>query len=436
MNLDGLHRFVRNLCREVGVEEAVFGDLATEYMRFDFNGTGSLEVNEVYKLVKFALRAHCKARGLLEGASHTVPMKGLRQAGYRLSRLLGEGNQGVAWLAVDSHNHEVCLKMYEKGKMNTSGIEELKDEFETLQLLECAYIARAFEIFQDTSCYYIVGEPYFGGSFETVKTKAAHQGVSLTEDWWRRLFRQCFEALSFMHQQAMMHCDIKEPNLMIRSDNYMAPQAVLIDFGVAKAMVSPDTTGCCGTPGYIPPETWVQRKWFPGGDVFSMGVVMLQVLTDKVPASSGVRTSQTPGGIFLEGTSTYRQVAEVTRTRHPPVQLIPRAISGITEVVLATLRKDLMSRLRAPQVLAHPWFSSSATEAAAETGRESLVASQNVVGVEEESDTTDGVSARHPFATVGITKSFLDAFDATDLKDHSPHAEALLALREIQRGQQ
>jgi len=272
-----------------------------------------------------------------------------------------------------------------------------------------------------------------------VKARATQQGVSMTEDWWRCLFRQCFEALSFMHQQAMMHCDIKEPNLMIKTGSFMAPQAVLIDFGVAKAMASPDTTGCCGTPGYIPPETWVQRRWFPGGDVFSMGVVMLQVLIDKVPASSGMRTRQTPGGIFLEGTCTYREVAEVTRTREPPVQLISQAYSRLTEVVLATLRKDLMSRLRAPRVLAHPWFSSLATEAAAETGRKSLVASQCKVNGEkgslEDSDTTSGVSARHPFATVGITKSFLDTMDRKDLKEGvSPHCEALLALREVQCG--
>jgi hypothetical protein len=168
-----------------------------------------------------------------------------------------------------------------------------------------------------------------------------------------------------------------------------------------------------------------------------MGVVMLQVLIDKVPASSGMRTRQTPGGIFLEGTCTYGEVAEVTRTREPPVQLISEALSGLTEVVLATLRKDLISRLRAPQVLAHPWFSSPATEAAAEMGRKSLVASQFKVagkeGLLEDSDDTSGVSAREQFATVGITPSFLDIMDSKDLKEGSAsHCEALLAPREIQ----
>ena len=66
---------------------------------------------------------------------------------------------------------------------------------------------------------------------------------------------QGLNALFHLHGHAMMHCDIKEPNMMIKSSDFKQPHICLIDFGIARAMAD-DSTETCGTPGYIPPETW------------------------------------------------------------------------------------------------------------------------------------------------------------------------------------
>ena len=73
--------------------------------------------------------------------------------------------------------------------------------------------------------------------FMTLQKKAADQGVVMTEDWWKRIFLQCLEALLFMHQQAMMHCDVKEANLMLRQAEVSRPDVVVIDFGVYPHML-------------------------------------------------------------------------------------------------------------------------------------------------------------------------------------------------------
>merc|ERR1712232_590405 len=152
----------------------------------------------------------------------------------------------------------------------------------------------------------------------------------------------------------MMHCDIKEPNIMLKTTNFHRPEVVLIDFGVSKTMVMTNSS-LCGTPGYIPPETFDTGKWFPRGDVFSLGVVMPQVVCDKIPPT-GMRTLQTPGGIFIEGCADMPQIQHATKTRRPPFNLFPNHMHGLSSLVQKLLEKQVRSRPSAPQALKDPWF--------------------------------------------------------------------------------
>jgi serine/threonine protein kinase len=268
----------------------------------------------------------------------------------------------------------------------------MQDEIETMQLLACKNIARTFEIFQDPQHVYMVNEVYGGGDLTKVEQNARRKGVSVSEDWWRLIFRQCFEALQFMHQQAMMHCDIKEPNLMLRNENYGTPQVVLIDFGVATAMTAKDTGNVSGTPGYMPPETMAQGKWFPGGDVFSMGVAMMQLMTNKVPDEALARQGKMIG-IFLEGCTNIEDVKRVTNTRQPPFQLMPKQYPGLTQLCMRCLEKNPRSRPRAPVALKDPWFGQGEAP--------------DMTPVEQR------MMPQHPMATVGITDEMLQATPAT-----------------------
>merc|ERR1740138_632412 len=105
------------------------------------------------------------------------------------------------------------------------------------------------------------------------------------ESWWRGLFAGCCDGLAYMHGKSLMHCDIKEPNIMIaQNDDYRRPKTVLIDFGLSTNFCS-GTGGACGTSGYIPPETIQTGDWYPKGDVFSMGIVFFQLMVGSVPTN-------------------------------------------------------------------------------------------------------------------------------------------------------
>jgi serine/threonine protein kinase len=227
-----------------------------------------------------------------------------------------------------------------------------------MQLLGCKNIAKTFEIFQDPMNVYMVNEVFLGKDLCKVEQHATSKGVQVSESWWKGIFRQCFEALPFMHQQAMMHCDIKEPNLMLRTENYANPEVVLIDFGVSKAMAARDDGMCSGTPGYMPPETMNTGKWHARGDVFSMGVVMMQLLTHKVPDEDKAKLGILIG-IFLDGCGTMDDIKTAVNSRVPPFHLMPPQWPGIKQICKTCLDKDFRNRKKAPVILKDPWFESA-----------------------------------------------------------------------------
>jgi len=276
--------------------------------------------------------------------------------------------------------------------MTAHAVEDLTHEYQALKLLQCEVIAGASEMFQDDIFYYMVGDVYNGGDFCTLKRRALGQGVNFTEDWWRDVFYQCLEGIAFMHEQAMMHCDIKEPNLMLRNCDFSQPKVVLIDLGVSTCMAKLDNGSPQGTPGYVPPETLETLMWFPRGDLFSMGVVIMQVITDKVPDLEVARDRDTPGGIFHEGCLSAKEIFTATCNREPPFHLMPEEYPLLSALVARLLQKKRKDRPTAPGALQDPWFAPLVGE---DAGCETWAATEAY----------RGLRPKNRFATQGITKS-------------------------------
>jgi len=159
------------------------------------------------------------------------------------------------------------------------------------------------------------------------------------------------EALAFLHGHGIVHCDVKEPNLMIKTGNYHKPEVVLIDFGVAQKAASADRTVIYGTPGYIAPEVWDVKTWCPKGDMFSLGVVFLQLLIDRVPSSSS------RCGVFVENTTNFREVRTATQTREIPFDSMPCSHTHLREFVEQMLERDPSVRPSAADLLCDGWIS-------------------------------------------------------------------------------
>jgi len=341
-----LPKFLEKVARKLDVPITAFDNLELVFM-YDFAGDGALEFKEAYTLVKDKLARYRKTLG-----GHPVihvPEKTPEEAGFTVIKVMGTGGQGTAKLVKDKHDKEKVLKVYPKGSTNATSLADLQEEMEHMLKARHSNIAVCHEIFQDAKHLYMVNDAYMGGDLESLQQRAAEQGIEQTEEWYLCIFQQAFAGLDFLHRSCIVHCDIKEPNIMVKRAEYESPKIVIIDLGMAGALQP--VRGVCGTPGYMPPETWSYGAWFPRGDVFSMGVVCFQMLTNCVPNQAIGRL-----GLFQRGCRSIPEVAQATKTLEPPFRDLAHYSQQVMEWLPACLAKDFRVRPKPAEVLAKSWF--------------------------------------------------------------------------------
>lgn len=334
---------VQLLSQKLHVPREVFGEINQMFWRFEVTGEGVLYEDEAVRLITCML--HQYRDGLMPPPTGHVKLgDGIKHSAveelYAVVKELGRGGQGIAYLAKSkASGQQVVLKTYTK-KGQQVAVEEITQEFELLMKLKHPKIARVFDIFQDWENIHIVQEPYFGGDLTTAVAKSTDAGVRVDERWLAYVMHQVLLGVQFLHNNGVVHSDLKEANVMVAdASNWQQPQVIVIDFGLANKFCSKSTGG--GTPGYMPPEVWDHGLWTPRGDVFSIGVMLFTMRTGQPPF--------TPPG--LQGG--LEEVAKLTRTAQPQMSLGSPVLQNL---VYSMLRKPLLERPTVAQVINDGWF--------------------------------------------------------------------------------
>jgi eukaryotic-like serine/threonine-protein kinase len=146
------------------------------------------------------------------------------------------------------------------------------------------------------------------------------------------LFAELCDALHFAHQRGVIHRDIKPSNVLVDDDG----RPRLLDFGLARRSSTGFddtlTIGFAGTPAYSPPEAFADTATVPDarGDVWSLGVVLFELLTDRRP---------------FAGESFASLAIEITRSEpERPSRLDPRLGADLDAITLHALAKDVAER--------------------------------------------------------------------------------------------
>jgi len=208
-------------------------------------------------------------------------------AGYRLERELGQGGMSVVWLAERADGvvkRQVALKMPLFSILGTDA-ERFARERDALAALTHPHIARLYDAGVTESGQPFIALEYVNGEDLLDYCDARRLDVRARI----RLFLQVLLAVEHAHKHLVVHRDLKPSNILVDSEG----QVKLLDFGIAKLLGEADSAaaltqraGAAMTPLYAAPEQLLAESISTLTDVFSLGVVLHELLTGTLPYSA------------------------------------------------------------------------------------------------------------------------------------------------------
>jgi serine/threonine-protein kinase len=219
-------------------------------------------------------------------APDEAPPAGGRIGAYQVTRLIGFGGMGAVYEAVradDQYRKRVALKVIKRGMDTDQAIRRFKAERQILAGLDHRHIAGLLDggVMDDGRPYFVL--EYVDG-LPITRYSAEHR---LDLPARLALFRQVCGAVQYAHRNLVVHRDLKPGNILVTEDGTVK----LLDFGIAKllhaddASEAPPTRGGVGalTPEYASPEMVRGLPLTTSADVYSLGVVLFELVAGQRP---------------------------------------------------------------------------------------------------------------------------------------------------------
>ncbi|MES9957596.1 MAG: protein kinase [Sedimenticola sp.] len=266
----------------------------------------------------------------------------IKVPGYRLEKLLGRGGMTTVYLATQtSLGRPVALKILTDPE-TPQFFERFFNEGRYLARLSHNNLVSIYDIGQGDGFYYIAMEYLPGGDLKSRLSEGIRPKTAL------KLLAQLAACLGYVHSQGLVHRDIKPSNILFREDS----TPVLTDFGIAKLVQADNdltvTGTVMGSPHYLSPELAQGSRELDGrSDIYSLGVLLYQMLTGEKPYTSDSYAAtlmahiQNPIPTLPEKFSQYQALLEKLMAKNPDERLQTggEVIKAIQELQAESHRK-------------------------------------------------------------------------------------------------
>lgn len=211
---------------------------------------------------------------------------------YRLTEKLGSGGMGVVYKAFDLEDEkEIALKILKHPFVQGEKGGQFWQEAQATALIQHPNVVNAIDIgFTVENCPYIVMELLVGQTLREVISQEAPLDVTRAIV----LMLQIAEGVGAAHDLGILHRDLKPTNVFLTRASNAPSKVKILDFSLAKLlrqtnesdMFGYSTGRMLGTPRYMSPEQCDGKKLTPASDVYSLGVILFEMLTNAVPFES------------------------------------------------------------------------------------------------------------------------------------------------------
>lgn len=242
---------------------------------------------------------------------------------YKIQEKIGNGGMATVYKALDQIlNRYVAVKVLrEEFTTDEEFIKRFNAEAQSAARLIHPNIVSVYDVGQEYNIYYIVMELIQGKTLKQIIEEDGH----LSWKWAVNIAIQIASALEMAHKNNIIHRDIKPHNIMITEDGV----AKVTDFGIAKAVSNSTITAFGTTLGsvhYFSPEHARGGYTDSKSDLYSLGVVMYEMVTGKVPFDA-----DTPVSIALK----HMQEEPV-----PPIKVNKEIPFAVNQIILKAMKKD------------------------------------------------------------------------------------------------
>ncbi len=272
---------------------------------------------------------------------------------FEIIKELGKGATSAVYQAYDPfQKRQVAIKVVFPEAL---GDKEHGKRYKKLFVTEASlagklshpHIVAIFDAAADEDGSYIVMEYVDGTTLE----RYTHHDNLLPVQKIVEIVYKCARALEYASRQGVIHRDIKPANILLAGDSDIK----ISDFGAALTLAAETTqVSGIGSPAYMSPEQVKEQQLTYQTDIFSLGVVMFQLLTGRLP---------------FKGANNYSMIYQIINVESPrPIEVRPDIPPRIDAIVMRALQKDTAKRYQTWDEMAHDLATALGTEEKREEG--------------------------------------------------------------------